>query len=663
MIVHPFSSPSSPQSPATAPAAQPVYQPVTWRAVALGLIGAVHVCILQVVSKVVPRNVMIPFSSTLTLMTGAVFWLFVLLVINTLVRQRWPRFALRSGEFVVIYAITTVAAAIGSQDQVMQVFPMFVYPFRATQDETMGKFRGFIPEWLAPRDPNVVEPYYTGNVSFWQPHLLSVWAVPFLSWMVWLTVLGVTMWSWNVLLRRRWMDHDRLAFPCVQLPLEMCREGGFSGMLSGKLFWGGLCLAGALESLAQISARFPDVPSIPLGYAATPMLNAAPAPWNALSPMYLAWNTLHIGICYFIPMDILFSGWFFYLFRKAMEVFGFAMGWRELGWDASGFPYTRSQAAGAWIALFLILIWADRKNLGYILSSAFRRRAHLDDAGEPGSYVWASRYLIAGTLFLIAFSVASGMSLWWAVIFYAFFWMLNVTMTRIYAQVGPPILELYYLDPQKTLTTLFGTRLQNASTLTMFSLMYWFNRTDRGQPMAHQLSAFYIGSTLKVAPRPLGRWVFIAFVVGCFVCLVTYLHWAYRVGEDQFVEGGWRETFSPLAVARINDWVNTPKGPNWTEVGFMSIGFFFTLTLAKINYTFIGFPLHPVGFALAMCFTLEYNWPAYLGVWIFKGLLLRYGGRGLYLRLAPFFLGVILGGFVVPPCWGFLAWLFGWYAN
>jgi hypothetical protein len=66
--------------------------------------------------------------------------------------------------------------------------------------------------------------------------------------------------------------------------------------------------------------------------------------------------------------------------------------------------------------------------------------------------------------------------------------------------------------------------------------------------------------------------------------------------------------------------------------------------------------------ALAMCFTLEYNWPAYLGIWLFKGLLLRYGGRGLYLKLAPFFLGLVLGGYVTPVCLGFLAWLFGWYA-
>ena len=72
----------------------------------------------------------------------------------------------------------------------------------------------------------------------------------------------------------------------------------------------------------------------------TPALQGAPAPWNALAPMTLAWSNLHLGVCYFIPLDILCGAWFFYLLRKGLEVYGFAMGWRDLGWDAKGFPFT-----------------------------------------------------------------------------------------------------------------------------------------------------------------------------------------------------------------------------------------------------------------------------------------------------------------------------------
>ena len=37
--------------------------------------------------------------------------------------------------------------------------------------------------------------------------------------------------------------------------------------------------------------------------------------------------------------------------------------------------------------------------------------------------------------------------------------------------------------------------------------------------------------------------------------------------------------------------------------------------------------------------------------WLFKTVVLRYGGPGLYLRTRPFFLGLILGQFVTAGVW------------
>jgi hypothetical protein len=644
------------------------HAPLSWRAVCIGLGGAVFICALQVAQKVTPMRAMIPFHSVMTLFPGVICLLFALALLNLALKRWRPQSAFRPAEFAAIYTLSTVAAGIAAQDQLQFLLPMWVYPFRASQTQDMGTFRQYIAPWLIPQDPNIVEPYYIGGVNFWQWPLMRAWMVPLLVWMTWLIALGATMWAWNVILRRRWIDHDRLEFPCLQLPIEMCREAGFGGRVSGRLFWGGFLCSFILETLAQLHSRFPAVPSIPLDYTLTPILEAAPSPWNALAPMYTMWSTLHLGICYFIPADILFSAWFFFLTRKALEVFGYAMGWRDLGWDAAGFPFTRAQSAGAWFALFMLLVWAERRHLREVLRSAFvwHRRASgpdpLNDPNEPGSYRWAARILLLGTFFMFFWSLRAGMSPGLTAAYYLFFWMLNVTMTRVYAQVGPPILELYYLDPQKTITTVLGTVGHNPQSLTIFSLMYWYNRDDRGQPMAHQLSAFRVARAAHAHPRRIGQLVLVGFLVGCVTCLLAYLSWAYRVGEDQFLSGGWREAAAGLATARIREWVNTPKGPRWTEIAYMVVGGAFTFGLAKLTYALPGSPLHPIGFALAMCFAVEYNWPAFLMMWALKILLLRYGGRALYLRLAPFFLGLVLGGFVVPMGWGFVSWLFEWYA-
>jgi hypothetical protein len=605
-----------------------------------------------------------------TLLPGVVCLLFVLALLNIALRRWLPRYVLRPAEFAVIYAVSTIAASIAGQDEVQFLLPMWMYPFRAAQDTNASPFRAYIAQWLTVRSSNVVEPYYSGHVSFWQPYLLRAWLVPLGYWMTWLIALGATMWAWNVILRRRWIDHDRLEFPCVRLPLEMCREAGFGGLAGGRLFWTGFALSALIESLNQIHQRFPAVPAIPLDFDAAPLLNSAPHPWNALAPMYLLWSTLHLGICYFIPVDILFSAWFFFLARKALEVYGRAMGWRDLGWDAAGFPFTRAQAVGAWVALFFLLIWAERHHLKRVMQDAFlpggRRtenasREGTGDGGEPGSYRWAARVLVGGTLFLIVWSMAAGMSPLLACAFYGLFWMLTVTMTRIYAQVGPPILELYYMDPGRTLITVFGSLGQSPTSLTHLSLLYWINRDHRGQPMAHQLAAFKVAQEAGAPLRPIGRLVLPAFVTGCATCLLAYLWWAYRVGEDQFVSGGWRESGAGYAISSMHQWIETPKGPQWTQILYMGFGAVFTLALAKIGYVWGG-PFHPIGYALAICFAVEYNWPAFMGMWLLKLLLLRYGGRALYLRLAPLFLGLVLGGLVVPVGWGFVAWLFDWYS-
>lgn len=636
---------------------------ITARAVLLGLLGAASVAAGQVAYKAQPSTVAFRFGSVLTLFDGVVFFLFFLAVGNALARRLRPSLALRPAELAVAYGLATVGAAIGAQDEAQYLWPMYLWPFRASQEDAAGPFRQFIPGWMIPQDPAIVEPYYLGREIFWRPGIYRAWLLPLSVWLLWLLAVGATMWAWNVILRRRWVDQDRLSFPCVQLPLEICRTGGFGGLVSGRLFWGGFAVSALIESLNQISDVVPSMPPIRLDLNATPLLDSLPSPWKALSPMYLVWSTVHLGICYLIPADILFSSWFFYLLRKALEVVGYAMGWRELGWDARGFPYTRAQSAGAWAALFFLLVWAERRHLGRVLARAFSlgRQDDPDDAAEFGSYRTAGRILVAGTLFLVWFSVQSGMTWGLAAAYYAFYWIQTVTMTRIYAQVGPPILELYYLDPQKTLTTLFGSLGQPVGSLTQFSLLYWINRDHRGQPMAHQLSAFFVAQRTEVPRRALGRWVPVAFLVGGAACLLVYLHWAYRLGEDQWVSGGWKESGSSTAISRVREWTYQAKGPQWTEIGFMGLGAFLTLLLAKINYTFIGTPFHPIGYALAVCFAVEYNWPAFLSVWLFKTLLLRYGGLGLYVRFVPFFLGLTLGGIVVPLLWGFVAYLFEWY--
>ena len=55
--------------------------------------------------------------------------------------------------------------------------------------------------------------------------------------------------------------------------------------------------------------------------------------------------------------------------------------------------------------------------------------------------------------------------------------------------------------------------------------------------------------------------------------------------------------------------------------------------------------------AFAMTYAIDFFWFDFMLAWIFKGLILRYGGMRLYRRAMPFFLGLILGEFVTSSFW------------
>src|ERR1700722_10582433 len=76
-----------------------------------------------------------------------------------------------------------------------------------------------------------------------------------------------------------------------------------------------------------------------------------------------------IGLAFFVPLDLSFSCWFFFVARKLFQVFGAATGMDGPG--SAGFPFFEQQASGAWVAWGLTIVWALRKQIASTWRSAF----------------------------------------------------------------------------------------------------------------------------------------------------------------------------------------------------------------------------------------------------------------------------------------------------
>ena len=93
-------------------------------------------------------------------------------------------------------------------------------------------------------------------------------------------------------------------------------------------------------------------------------------------------------------------------------------------------------------------------------------------------------------------------------------------------------------------------------------------------------------------------------------------------------------------------------------IGAAAAGF-----LSFMRYRFLWWPLHPLGFAFSTIMLTNNLWFSIFLGWLFKGLLLRYGGPRVYKKARFFFWGLILGQFVCSGMWVVIDFLTGETGN
>jgi len=604
-------------------------------------------------------------NTDVSLFFTTVFALFAAGMLNRFLARRRPAWALRPPEMAVLYTGLTISAAFSGSDLMQNLTPVLVHPFGFGTPENGWEalFFRYIPSWFAPRDPVVVGRYYGGSSTFATLQHVRAWLTPMAVWGSFLFVLGTMMLCINTLLHRQWAHRERLTFPVIQLPIEMVRPGGLDALLANRLFVGAALATIALETMNVLHFAAPSIPHVSLGIQNVGQYFVQP-PWNALSygpPLFVSWIPFAIGLSFFLPLDLAFSAWAFYLLRRAEDVAAVYWGLRGPGASSGAlrFPFIREQASGAWIALFLLTLWAGRRHFAQLLRAALGRDPETDPR-EARAYRWALLGLTFGAVYLVAFSALSGMAVWVALLYFALYFALQVTMTRTRAQLGPPMQELYFVNPEQILVTVTGTRVLSAQSLTVLSYYFWFNRCYRCQPMAHQLESLRIAEVTGLSQRAVSRLILAAMGIGIFFCAWAILHLYYEVGQNSAKILSYRTGVGREAFDRLADWMRTPRGPDIQGMIWMGGAALFTFGLSVMQTRFLWWPLHPIGYAFSVCYAMEYWWSTIALVWLVKLLLVRFGGRKAYMRARPLFLGMILGDAITAVAVAVLSYAFGW---
>jgi hypothetical protein len=581
-------------------------------------------------------------GSTSSLIWTSVYNMMVLVVVFHFIGKRFPRLAMSRADLLAIFAMCNIAACVAGHDMVQILVPMMVYPQwqAAPENEWEQILLPYLRDGVTVTDKWTLSGYFIGGSSLYNAHVLRNWLIPFLCWSGFIFVLLVVALALNVLVQKKWTEVDRLSYPVIQLPLRL--SAPTKSFLKNKLVWAGAATSGIILNINYLHRIFPVVPYVRLSYELGRFFTENP--WNAIgwTPFNVIFN--YIGLGFFVPLDILFSCWFFLIMFKAQIVFGRIAGFRSF----PNFPYSYEQSSGGYLALGAIAIWITRKHFKGVIRMIFGRYSNADRS-EANSYRVAIITIIAGIVILVMFCSYLGMSLWVAAAFFGMYYLILLAVARMRAEIGTPLHDLHFAGPSTILINVFGSRRLTHSTLVGMSQLWFIDRAYRSNPMPHQLETFKISERIGANTRGF----ILALVVASFfagpMAIWAMLNHSYQVGIQNAAPVNMYFGYEPWA--RFQSWVNNLSTTNVPSVIFTGFGFISTIFLMFGRMRFIWWPFHPVGYAISGSWQMTWGWGSFFITWLVKLIILKFSGIQGFRKATGYFLGLLIGDIFVGGTW------------
>ena len=501
---------------------------VTWRAIVLGAI----LCVPNVFWVLEVEGMWHSgHPTTISLFWNVVLNVFILILINLGLKRFRPGWAMTQGELITIYVMLSVASGLAGHDTLALTIPAIPHAFHFATAENQWKelFFRYIPQHLVVYDPEetILKGFYEGDAldEFYTWRVFGPWLRVTLWWSSLILALGLVMVCINLFVRKQWTEHEKLAYPIIQLPMAITQGGGTSSFFRNRALWIGFGLAAALDIMNGLHALYPYVPGFAVRHDQR-TIRFTEAPWNAMGNLPVPLYPFVIGLGYLLPLDLSFSMWFFYLFARFQQVFVSASGLR-----LPGAPFLSEQSIGGWMAVFFAAVWATRGHLRAVIAHLFGGK-QMDDSGEPIRYRTAAVIMVMSFAYIVYFCVHAGMTIPIILPFMAFFFALSVGITRVRAEFGPPAHEMAgMVNGQQFLINILGTRGFGFENLGVVPFFWFFSgRGYREHIMPHQLEGLKMAERARMNTKRLVLAIGIALVVGSLGSWWAGVSEMYRLG-------------------------------------------------------------------------------------------------------------------------------------
>ena len=447
---------------------------ISKKALIIGIVFVVAICFIVSYAELVITYIQIGFLQLPPAVIGVFFFL---VVASRLLKKLSPCLGLKQQELMMIYCMMLIASMISSRGMMEKLIPALV-AVNYYANEPNGWANLFFPNiksWLVPFDPakKAGQPIAVGFYERLDPNdpiPFGSWVTPLLVWGILILLIFFGFLCLASILRRQWVDNEKLTFPLVQLPLEFVRDEETGGFFKNPMMWLGFGLPTLIFTLNGLHGIYPAVPWFSLQRNLNQFFTERP--FNAMyyTPAFISFAA--VGFFYLLPTQLLFSLWAFFIFTRLQDVLAAVFGMR-----VSGMPlyptrlYIGYQIAGAYLVLVIYFIYVSIPYLKQVFKRIFTQEG-IGDSEELLPYRVAFWGLILSFLLSVLWCYYSGLTLW-----FAFFELLiyigfvAVVMARSTAESGLLMTEtsfrpidLYVMVEQKAAL--------GASSLTFLSFFF-----------------------------------------------------------------------------------------------------------------------------------------------------------------------------------------------
>lgn len=628
----------------------------TPRALLLGALAAVFVNLAS------PYTESVGFSnfSWSYVPEGGAFPFLLLLPVNALLRRLRPRWALTVPEVLLVLAMA-LAANCTSIFLMYFLCSAIVSPhyFKSPENRWEEELIPYLKRWLIVGDNHRAAFWFYEGLPPGERIPWGDWLAPLAAWMPFLVALLVGSFAMVALLRRQWLEHEKLAYPLMRLPLELVGRGPSSGpgarrgagrpVTTTAWFWIGALLPlsfGILDLIRGLVPSFPAVTIDHLGSLWFTSLVFGPH----FPPLHINLNFLALSSAFFVPTDVLFGVWALYLVFKLIQepiINRLGLGAGSAGMFVWGQASTSWQSFGAFTVMVAGTLWSARRHLSQLLATVSSTGSGplTPDAAREARSCRIAITAFAGSLAVMGVWLAqSGIP--WAIVpaFVALVMALYLGVARIVCQAG-----IFYLVPamiaQNPIIYALGPGAIGRRGMIALGLSYAWHGDVQTVLAGLAGQAMKLEEQAPMRPGELSLGMLGAALIGLIVAPLGIILSAYPKGAltwTTWVYKGW----GPNTYGQILGQISANERRDYFNALYYVTGLLAMVGLTTLRNRFAWWPLHPLGLAAASSFTIYAVYLAFLVAWVVKLGLLRWGGFRAYRAATPLFIGLGVGHYL-----------------